>query len=147
MTQMDEATIRERMKQAVDLWKLHQAKAQTARDQMDQLEETIREQSPPDQDETENKWPNRTNGDDLSDLHRMPPNFHGARNIQDRLLILAAAAGDRELEIRKVAMILVETGQHHTSATSLRNHVRAAFMEKPELYQRTDTNTFRYRWA
>ena len=87
--------------------------------------------------------------DDLTDL-RTTISYEGTRNIHDKLLTIAHWAGPRQLGVGQLAHLLVSAGQYRHNRHnrgSVQNQVRTALVEKPELYERTSVNTFRYRWA
>ena len=84
--------------------------------------------------------------DDLTDL-RTTISYVGTRNIHDKLLTIAHQAGPRQLGVGQLAQLLVKAGQYRHNRGAVQNQVRTALLEKPELYERTSLNTFRYRWT
>ena len=155
---MEQAQIRQEIRTAVIAETRHSSLAEAARQRRQLLEALIREQLPTPEEPPPDGWP-RTHPHDLTDLAE-GIDFQGTRNVQDRVLRVAHAAGHRQMGVNQVTDLILRSGrhlrndrQHHSSTRhthdliNLRSIVRATLIDNPELYERTGTGTFRYRWA
>jgi hypothetical protein len=143
---MPDDQVRELMQAAVAQEVHHSALAQQARDRRENLEAQLRDHLPPTPEAPPGGWP-KTTPDDLSDIVGRVT-FTGSRNIHDRLLRVAAAAGPRQLSPSQVAAVMAADPEFENYKTkNIAGHARQALLEKPETYIRTGSGTFRYRWA
>ena len=145
LTQKEEAWLHNAMRETVALEIKHRARASQACNRREAILEVLRHRFTDPEEAPPGGWPN-VEPDDLTDL-RTTISYEGTRNIHDKLLTIAHWAGPRQLGVGQLAQLLVSAGQYRHNRGSVQNQVRAALVEKPELYERTSVNTFRYRWA
>ena len=72
------------------------------------------------------------------------PDFTGAKTLRERIQRVGIAAGDRPVDSREVARLLVRERLSRAKPGKLRQEVMRAVRERPDLYEELEDGRFRY---